>query len=57
MKKSTYLPILLMVYLAVMSYIGRNEFFAGNYAYYFGIIGGTLVCIILLHFFLKKQGK
>jgi len=55
MKKSTYIPLLLLVYLGVMSYIGRGEFFAGHYLYYFGIIGGTLLCIILLHFFLKKR--
>ncbi|MCM1504102.1 MAG: hypothetical protein NC127_02775 [Muribaculum sp.] len=55
MKKSTYIPLLLFAYLCVMSYIGRGEFFAGNYFYYFGIIGATLVCIILLHFFMKKR--
>ncbi len=57
MKRSTYLPLILLVYLAIMSYVGRGEFYAGNYGYYFGIIGCTLVCIVLLHFFLKKQGK
>ena len=49
MKKSTYIPLLLLAYLGVMSYIGRGEFLAGNYLYYFGIIGITLLCIILLH--------
>ncbi|MDE6458223.1 MAG: hypothetical protein K2L31_06455 [Muribaculum sp.] len=57
MKKSTYIPLILLVYLGVMSYIGRGEFFAGNYLYYFGIIGITLLCIILLHFFMKKRDK
>ena len=57
MKRSTYLPLILLVYLAIMSYVGRGEFYAGNYGYYFGIIGCTLVCIVLLHFFVKKQGK
>lgn len=57
MKKSTYIPLILLVYLGVMSYIGRDEFFAGNYLYYFGIIGITLLCIILLHFFMKKRDK
>lgn len=57
MKKSTYIPLLLLVYLRVMSYIGRGEFYAGNYLYYFGIIGTTLLCIILLHFFMKKRDK
>ena len=55
MKKSTYIPLLLLVYLGVMSYIGRGEFFAGHYLYYFGIIGATLLCIILLHFMKKRD--
>ncbi len=50
MKKSTYIPLILLVYLGVMSYIGRGEFFAGNYLYYFGIIGITLLCM-------KKRDK
>lgn len=57
MKKSTYIPLLLLAYLGVMSYIGRGKFLAGNYLYYFGIIGITLLCIILLHFFMKKRDK
>ena len=55
MKKSTDIPLLLLIYLGVMSYIGRGEFFAGHYFYYFGIIGATLLCIVLLHFFMKKR--
>lgn len=55
MKKSTYVPLLLLVYLGVMSYIGRAEFYAGHYFYYFGIIGATMLCIVLLHFFMKKR--
>lgn len=57
MKKSTYIPLLLLVYLGVMSYLGRQEFFDGHYLYYFGIIGTTLLCIILLHFFMKKRDR
>lgn len=57
MKKSTYIPLLLLVYLGVMSYIGRREFFDGHYLYYFGIIGTTLLCIILLHLFMKKRDR
>ncbi len=56
MKKSTWLPLLLLIYLAIMCYIGRAEFYAGNYLFYFGIIGATLLCIILLHIFLKRGG-
>lgn len=57
LKRSTVIPVVLLVYLAVMSYIGRGEFYAGHYLYYFGIIGATLVVITLLHFFLKKREK
>lgn len=54
-KRSTWLPALLLVYLGVMAWIGRGEFLSGNYLYYFGIIAATLVCIIALHFFLRRR--
>ena len=53
--RSTWLPIVLLVYLAAMSYIGRGELAAGNYLYYFGIISITLIIIIALHFVLKRR--
>ncbi len=57
MKRSTFVPLILTVYLAVMSYIGRGEYQQGHYLYYFGIIGITLVVIVLLHFNLKKRER
>lgn len=57
MKRSVWIPLLLLCYLAVMSYIGRGELAAGNYLYYFGLIAITLICIWLLHLHLKKRGK
>lgn len=57
MKRSVVIPLILLIYLAVMSYIGRGEFFAGHYLYYFGIIGITLAAIILLHFTLRKRER
>ncbi len=57
MKKSTVIPAALLVYLAIMSYIGRGELAQGHYLYYFGIIGITLVIIVLLHFSLKRREK
>lgn len=57
MKKSTWLPLLLLAYLAFMGWIGRGELLAGRYAYYFGIISFTLICIIALHFFLRKRER
>ncbi len=54
-KRSTIIPLILLAYLGIMAWIGRNELAAGNTLYYFGIIGATLAAIILLHFFLKKR--
>lgn len=51
------MPLLLVAYLCVMAYIGRKEFYDGNYLYYFGIIGITLVCIFLLHIFMKRKER
>lgn len=58
-KKSTWLPIVLLVYLAVMSYIGYPDYVSGKSTplYYFGIIGVTLLVIILLHFSLKRRER
>lgn len=56
-RKSTLLPVVLLIYLAVMAYIGRGELFAGNYVYYFGIIGATLLCIVLLRFSLRRRER
>lgn len=55
MKRSDLIPALLLIYLAVMSYIGRGEFFAGHYVYYFGIIAITLAAIILLRITLRRR--
>ena len=30
-KKSAFIPALLLIYLAVMAYMGREKLFAGNY--------------------------
>ena len=57
MKRSVVIPVILLIYLGVMSYIGRGELFAGHYLFYFGVIGITLVVIYLLHLTLKKREK
>lgn len=59
LKRSTLLPVILLVYLAVMAYIGFPEFAAGRTSAltYFGIIGITLVVIVLLHFNLKRRER
>lgn len=57
LKKSTVVPVALLIYLAFMSWIGRDYFLAGDYLFYFGIIGATLLCIIGLHFSLKRRER
>ncbi|MBR5844347.1 MAG: hypothetical protein IKY75_07185 [Bacteroidaceae bacterium] len=54
-KKSAFIPALLLVYLAVMAYMGRDKLIAGNYLEYFGILVVTLLCIVILFFTLRKQ--
>lgn len=56
-RRSTVIPLLLLVYLAVMAYIGWPEYASGRSTgwYYFGIIGATLLVITLLHFSLKRR--
>lgn len=57
LQRSTLIPLLLLVYLGVMSYIGYPEYQQGHYLYYFGVIGVTLVIIGILHLFLKKRER
>ena len=58
-KKSTLIPLVLAVYLAVMARIGYPEYAAGRTSalYYFGIIGATIVILIALHFNLKRRER
>lgn len=56
-KRSTIIPLALIIYLGVMCYVGRSIFFEGRYLYYFGIISGSLLAIILLHFSLKRKER
>lgn len=57
LNRATLIPALLLVYLGVMAWIGRGELLAGHYLYYFGIIIATLVCIVALHFVLKRRDR
>lgn len=56
-KKSTYLPAILLAYLLFMSYMGRDLLYAGRYGYFFTIFGISLAVIVLLHFTLKKRER
>ena len=57
LKKSTYLPAVLLIYLLCMAYIGRGLLQRGEYAYYFSVFGLSLIVIVLLHFSLKKKER
>ncbi len=57
LRKSVVLPAILLVYLAVMCYIGRGELRAGHYAYYFTIAGLSLLCIVGLFFTLRRRER
>lgn len=58
-RKSTLIPIALLVYLAVMAIIGWRNWQAGQLTtlYYFGMVAITLLCIILLHFSLRRRER
>ena len=54
-KRSVVFPIIMLVYLAVMAWLGRDNLQNGKYLYYFGIIGLSLIIIVLLYFSLRKK--
>lgn len=58
-KRSTFIPLLLLVYLAVMASIGYKQYACGDMsaAEYFGIIAVTLVVIVFLHFNMKRRER
>ena len=58
-KRSTLIPAILFVYLAVMAAMGYPEYAAGRQSalYYFGIIAITLIVLVLLHFSLKRRER
>lgn len=57
MKRSTVIPLVLLVYLGVMACIGWPDYAAGRTSafFYFGVIALTLVILVLLHFNLKRR--
>ncbi len=54
-KRSVVFPLIMLVYLAFMAWIGRDRLANGEYLYYFGIIGISLLIIVLLFFSLRKK--
>lgn len=58
-KKSTVLPLILLIYLAVFSYIGYGSYSSGAISAlkFYGVIGATLIVIVLLHLSLKRRER
>lgn len=55
-KRHILIPVLLLIYLAVMtSVFGVELFRAGEYLRFFGIIGTELILIAGCYFFLKRR--
>lgn len=54
-KWSTALPLILLAYLGFMAYIGYPHLLDGEYLFYFGIVGISLVIILALHIVLRKK--
>ncbi len=55
-KRHILIPVLLLIYLALMTCIfGIDLFKAGEYLRFFGIIGAELVIIICCYFALKRR--
>ena len=55
--RTTLLPLALLIYLVVLAWIARGRFYSGDYLYYFGVIGGSLLIIILLYLVLHKRER
>lgn len=57
--RATLVPAILLVYLAVMAYLGIGGLRSGQttVAAYIATIAVSLGVIILLHFFLKKRER
>lgn len=59
LKRSTIIPSFLGVYLLVMAIIGWPRYASGEESalFYFGVLGVTVVVLVLLHFNLKRQER
>lgn len=58
-KRSTVIPMMLFIYLLVMSALGYSGYASGTTSgrQYFGIIGATMAVIVLLHFNIKRRDR
>lgn len=58
-QRSTIIPLILAIYLAVMASIGYDDYAAGRTSavFYFGTIAITLIILVLLHVSLKHRER
>ncbi|MCM1484553.1 MAG: hypothetical protein NC043_09480 [Muribaculaceae bacterium] len=57
LKRYNLIPALLLIYLAVMAYMGRGMLTDGRQIEFFGIIAATLIAIGLLRIVLRKRDR
>lgn len=58
LRKSILLPILLLIYLAGLSYFTLSEYLEKqNHLEYWGTISATIVIIVALHYVLRAREK
>ncbi len=59
LKRSTLIPLILLVYLGVMAYIGYPGYVSGatSALHYYGVIVTTLGIIVALHFSIKRRER
>lgn len=57
LKKSIFIPAMLLVYLIVMAFMGRDILKEGEILEYFGIILVSLLCIVGLYYTLRAQER
>lgn len=57
LRLSIVLPVILLVILAVMAYVGLDLLRAGHSLRYYGTLAGGLVLIALIYWRLRKKEK
>lgn len=55
-KKHVLFPAVLLLYIAIMAYIGYPRYSeSGNWSEYFAVIGISALLVVLLFFLLKRK--
>ena len=56
-RRTIVVPLALLVYLAVLAWMGRGHLVSGHHLYYFGVIGASLLIILVLFFVLRWRDR